>query len=367
MDTPFEALRFEEEERLNFEKSDLNRAIGFPSTSTALIELMHLSIAEAVLAPNTDQSRLIALMRSRLGTDDLATALRASVARAEAADRWAADWSAATLALAAVDHPWLEVEELLGGALHRRIDAVYDLFETAFCAHEAQGQYLAVLEDLAEAVESASITAVKVGATFGLGAISGAGASYGFLAPPTLVAKAAAWIDDQGRELDDLIRFLGKVLLVWMLVPGTDDGEHTQIETRIIQGVQSLGRDADPNDARTARLFRAVLNVMGASFHQGAPMPDLCRQLDEAKRLASSHGLEVITVDSTGQDRSPWIESNWVVTGQHPPPGAPIDSLVVVLGIRKTADSSGYAGSPSPVHLDDVLAAKHTLELHRRS
>lgn len=364
MDSPYKALRFEEEERLNFEKSDLNRAIGFPATSTALIELMHLAVADAIPAPTTEQSRLITLMMSRLGIDDLDTALRSRVTINEA---WAEDWFPPTLALAAVDHPWLEVEDMLGGALHRRIDAVYDRFETDFCAHEAQGQYLALLDDLADAAESAPMTAAKIGAGVGLGAAGGLATAFGVPASMPLATKAAAWINDQGKTPDDLVRFLGKVLLVWMLVPGTGEGEQTPIEARIIEGVQALARNTDPEAARTARLYRAVLNVMGASFHQGVPMPELRGQLDEAKHLASGHGLRVITVDATGQDRSPWIESNWVVTGQHPPSGTPIDSLVVVLGICKTADSAGNSEAPSPGDLDAVLAAKYTLELHRRA
>lgn len=364
MDSPYKALRFEEEERLNFEKSDLSRAIGFPATSTALIELMHLAVADAIPAPTTEQSRLITLMMSRLGIDNLDTALRS---RAPMNEAWADDWFLPTLALAAVDHPWLEVEDMLGGALHRRIDAVYDRFETDFCAHEAQSQYLALLDDLADAAESASMTLAKFGAGVGLGAAGGLGAANGVPASMPLTITAAAWINDQGKKSDDLIRFLGKVLLVWMLVPGTDDGEQTPVEAGIIKGVQALARDADPNAARTARLYRAVLDVMGASFHHGVPMPGLRGQLDEAKRLASAHGLKVITVDATGQDRSPWIESNWIVTGQHPPSGTPIDSLVVVLGVRKTTDIAGNTEAPSPGDLDAVLAGKYTLELHRRA
>src|SRR4051794_9612242 len=82
------------------------------------------------------------------------------------------------------------------GALHRRLDAVYDGFETDFSAHEEQTHYFEIVQGLVEAAESGGAVALKMAASFGLGVAGGIASAYVVPAMP-LANKAATWVGEQ--------------------------------------------------------------------------------------------------------------------------------------------------------------------------
>ena len=144
----------------SFAATRVARIIGFPEPVTHLIDLAHVLVAEAEQEPPSQHATELAAIRMKLGGEQ-AYVDHFAHAVTSLNDDWTDTWSVAALSQIAVDHPWFALEDLAGGALHRRIDAVYDQFETDFCAHEVQARYFEILEALVDASESGGNKALK--------------------------------------------------------------------------------------------------------------------------------------------------------------------------------------------------------------
>ncbi|QXF84488.1 PASTA domain-containing protein (plasmid) [Rhodococcus pyridinivorans] len=102
----------------------------------------------------------------------------------------------------------------------------------------------------------------------------------------------------------------------------------------------------DPQDEMDTATGDVIVDV------QGMPLGD-------AKDALEPTGLEVETSDITGEDRSVFIEQNWIVASQDPAAGEPVgDHTTITLTIGKegeTAPTPTPGAKPSTVVVPDVL------------
>lgn len=321
----------------------VGRTTGFPEASILLIELGHLVVADAEQEPSSRRLQQLEQAKARRNEQgDLGAELEKLAPLFT--DEWAGTWYLATLALIAVDHPWFTFDDLSGGALHRRIDALYDQFETDFCAHEVQARYMEIVMGLVDAAESGSTKALKMAASVGLGAAGGVATVHGIVSGMSWATKAAAWLQDQGMRPTRATFDLANVTLVWSLLPGVDQGWTPAEEVMVRRCQEQFRTLASRNtaDQTAVRMWRSVLELMGAELHEGVAAPDLVgSRLDAARKHAETYGLTLTTVDGARsglEARDPWLESNWKVVAQHPLAGEPVGSEHLVVAVIKDGE-----------------------------
>ena len=347
----------------------VRRVVGFPGASERVIDLGHLLVADADPDPaprRRDELSKIRAARRASENDDLWTELEGIGPLLT--EEWASTWRVATLALLAVDHPWYRIDELTGGALHRRLDAIYDAFDTDFCAHEVQACYWKLVEGLVEAGQSAGPRALKVAVSLGRGAAGAATTPRGVPIATPWATDTAAGLAKQGHRPAPCTFEIALIALLWTLLPegerGRGEAEELMVE-RCQREFRDLG-DRGDDDPRVLRMWRSMLSMMGGDLDEGSVMPDVTgKPLDEATSLAETLGLNVTTVDGgesplvaglrRGADRSVWDPSRWRVVAQVPMAGSTVHEGLTVLAIAKHGEQS-----VNPAFLDAMLLDRFT-------
>jgi len=102
----------------------------------------------------------------------------------------------------------------------------------------------------------------------------------------------------------------------------------------------------DPQDETDTATGGVIVDVQGMT-------------LDDAKDALEPTGLEVETSDITGEDRSVFIERNWIVSSQDPAAGEPVgDHTTSTLTVGKEGETSPAptpGAEPSTVVVPEVL------------
>ena len=335
----------------------VGRVAGFPPASERLLDVCHLLVADADPDPATGRRDEMSKLRSaRLVGDNDSLWPELECIRPLLTEEWAATWRLATLALLAVDHPWYGIDDLTGGALHRRLDAIYDAFDTDFCAHEVQSYYWEIVEGLVEAGESGGTGALKVAVSLGLGAAGGA------------ATHAAGGLAEQVNRPATRTFEIATLALLWTLLPegerGRSEAEELMVK-RCQEEFRHLG-DRGDDGPKALRMWRSMLSMMGGELDEGSVMPDLTgKPLDEATSLAETLGLNVTTMDGgespvvagmrRGADRSVWDASSWRVVSQLPVAGSTLKEGRTVLAVAKHGEHS-----VNPPFLDAMVLDRFT-------
>lgn len=297
--------------------TQLFRALGdLPATSSAVLDVGHLLVALADRDLSATRRGQVEHAMAQIGTstpDDLWAELRGTARTGDAG--WPG-WRYPTLALLAVDHPWYAGEKLSAGSLHRRIDAVLDVFDSELCAHEVQTVYWEIVEKLAHAADGDEV-------------------------------QGLALVGSPGRHSGQpLTHELAKVVLMWLGLGESGAGRDAQ--RALVRRCQSKYRTLDAGDADPValRTWRAALEEMDGLQHEGHNVPDLVGlALDEAGTVARRLGLTLhhrdvaqASAGSPASSRIPLVESGWRVVAQYPLAGAEVAHSDVVLGIVKASE-----------------------------
>jgi hypothetical protein len=244
-------------------------------------------------------------------------------------------WRDVALLFVAVDSPFIDAESLLSGAVHRRVDAVYDALETEYCAWEVQATFLEAVEMLRLAQNSHSMN-LGLKAT-GL-AGSFAGGWFGVGAGPAV--KAQDWLSEQVAQRSPLVYELAELVTACNVLDQHDatrphlDRVRSRCEEQMNAAAEALGAarsgrgQLSPGEAaRRWNLWRNVVDVFEADSAgpDSRSVPQLVGQpLPTARHLVEVKGLSLLHVDAArpqGSERMPLIESGWRVVAQHPPAG----------------------------------------------
>lgn len=316
--------------------------LGMPSEATRTIELAEALVGLATSRePLQVMPALLADASQHIKVTDAETRLRAAVE-----DAWLATpacWEFPVLLQLAIENPFVKFEELLGGATHRRIDAVYDLVEAEHCAYEVQGYYIGLLEEIRARSRS---TGLKVGLTIGTFAGNFAGGWLGFGAGPA--TKAREWIEGEISPPTTLQFELAELLASWAHLSeceGFTADEKAAIHERCHQHMRKSARETG-NEA-DIRAWLLVLDHIGGvpPTKSSIEMPDLVGQsLPAARFQVERLGLVCAVVDGAPEMRQIWSEANWRVVAQHPLRGSPVTAGEAV-GL-----ACGKHQEPSSVH-----------------
>ena len=133
-------------------------------------------------------------------------------------------WAVPALALLAIENELVEFDLLTFGRLHCRIDAVFDMFATNFCAHQIQELFLGFLEYLVEAAKDPSTRRFsdvgQIAAAFAGGFVGG---WFGIPGAAQAAASGARWLLEVDEPIGDPLVTAAKVLTLFELLPEDDD------------------------------------------------------------------------------------------------------------------------------------------------
>lgn len=264
-------------------------------------------------------------------------------------------WAFVCAAAITVWHPNIEFEALTHGSAHRRINAVYELLEVGFAAHEVQAAYLEHVEAVREASKSDAVRLGLQAAKYG-GVV--AGGWLGFGGAPA--GMATDWLNGVVAPPTQLTFDLAAVALFWkgLIDPDVDTPEDVlravrircrdQLDT-IGQCIASASRGS--TDQSSWNMWRFLVQLAAGDI-AGCTMPNLIgHPFSNAKHQITALGLEFKYLDALqdpgGAGRPVVVERNWKVVGQHPPPLTPLD-LGLVVGVAVARYDDQAAGSTSP-------------------
>lgn len=133
-------------------------------------------------------------------------------------------WSVPALGLLAIENDLLDFESMTFGRLHCRIDAVFDMFGTNFCAHQIQELFLGFLDYLVEAAKDPTARRVRdVGQIAAAFAGGFAGGWFGVPGAGQAAAKGARWLFETDEPISDPLVTAAKVLTLFELLPEDDE------------------------------------------------------------------------------------------------------------------------------------------------
>lgn len=333
-------------------QKDLRDLLPLPEPAAAFLEASQLAVAAAV-RDETPRVGEIELELARRYIDQ--AGLFASVG-----ELWQAvpeEWDFPLLALLATDNPWVDLEDLTHGSLHRRVDALFDMFDTDFCAHEVQSYFLELVEDVRAWAQDPTKAVLRSTATF-TASFAGAFAG-GYVGVPSAgiyASKAASWLFDDSSAPSDFILDLSRFVMTYDLLPGDED-RLTSPETDMLRAataqLEASSGDLSESGPSAERLERyrgwlAVTKAIGARNDGAESLPSLTNMtMAEARTVAAGLGQELAWVDvarDSGFERTPWRESGWRIVAQSPQQGEDLRAdrriciAIVKLGERPVGD-----------------------------
>lgn len=359
------------------EYSDFSaEVLGLPESVRVFLRMGEAIVAAAATDVSKVVADRIAAELSALGVsvEDGTTAAALAALSHDLPDVW----DGIALMYLGVENRWLTFERLLGGAVHRRIDAIYDMADTDYCAHEVQSTYLDAVEELRVAAKTSATHAGEWATSLAGGF---AGGFIGLGGGPA--RRATEWLDGAVSKPRSLTFELGEIAVAWMLLSQDErtnplDLARARARCReyAARASETLGKakasGVGVGEATAAwNMWKAVCEFIVDDANIPSPDEVLLPSLREHTMSAARHQVEGLgltfgwcdAMKSGGTERTPWIESNWKALGQYPPaetlaePGAR-----VVVAVAKFGD----AGSRAP-HFADELAAEAARQAAREA
>lgn len=333
-------------------ETDVVTLLGLAEPVRRFVEDAELLIACAVPDGHPAEPSLIdEVTRRGVTTASLRSTVRAAAKEPDDV------WTVPLLALLAVRNRWLAFDELTVGSVHRRIDAVFDLFETGFCAHEVQTLFLdevGLVHGVAARPAEAAIAASGAARTSGATGVGG-----------ELVAATEQLLNDAhpvtaAQVLVAQFRLLRGLLerdprFSPLALAGLEHNARQQLAGAAAELLTS------PIEAGPVWDHRAWAHVVGEATDPGAPgdpcpdVNDLTLEWAAALMARREQGVVWVDVaDRPGALRRPVEDHTWRVVAQWPPRGAiPIAGSEVAVGVVRHGES--------PVgEVADVLQARLT-------
>lgn len=251
----------------------------------------------------------------------------------QAAEAMPDAWYFVALSRLAVANRWVAFDELLSGGVHRRIDALYDLFHTEYCAHQIQADYVEYVEVLREASKTGWMKAGEKIALYGGGF---AGGWFGVGSKPAI--KATEWIDERGTRPTDLTFELAELAMAWDHLSAVDDFSEaalTAVRARCSGELTRIASNYGTTGAREGdwNMWKLVVEHLAAKndASTATEAPDLVgHALHAAQFQLDQLGIRHMSVDAVvdefGNSRDIWSKKNWRVVGQYPTAGSPLEA-----------------------------------------
>lgn len=321
-------------------ETDVLSLLGLADPVRRFVEDAELLIACAVSDGHPAEPALIEeVTRRGVTTSSLRATVRAAAKEPDDV------WTVPVLALLAVRNRWLAFDELTVGSVHRRIDAVFDQFDTGFCAHEVQALFLAelaVVHGAAARPEEVALVASGVSPRMpGATSVSESlAAETEHLLNDTQPVTAAQVAIAHFRLVHGLLqrdpRFSALALA------GLEHNARGQL-TLAARHLRS-----SPVAAAPIWDHRAWAHVLGQATDPGAP-GDPCPDLNDltlewAASLMARREQGVVWVDvadQAGPGRKPVEDHTWRVVAQWPLRGSiPSTGGAVVVGVVRHGETS---------------------------
>lgn len=188
-----------------------------PNEARAFLGSCHLVVASAERDEEVRRDKAIDTALVEVGFDEPMVPSTQLVHLLEAVPN---QWVPAVVALMTVDNPFFTPAEMMTGVVNRRINAILEMLDAPYCAHDVQGFFSEIVELVTDAAKNPT-KATAAGLTRLTAAFGGgfAGGWFGFPLAGQIATNAVDWLFEEGGDLPQSVLEASKMALCYEALP----------------------------------------------------------------------------------------------------------------------------------------------------